>query len=164
LSRSGRVLHASWEIRRADQDDARAILECLDSAFARYCDQYTPEAFADTVMSADSLPRRMREMCLFVACSSGEVVGTIGCSASGAVGHLRGMAVLPRWQGTGVAAALLEAAERELRDSQCTRVTLDTTEPLTRAIRFYQVHGFAASGRVTDFFGMRLYEYSKSLL
>jgi len=157
-------LHGSFEIRKADQDDARAILDCLRSAFAEYCDQYTPEAFADTVMTADSLPERMREMCLFVACSSGEVVGTIGCSVRGAEGHLRGMAVVPGWQGTGVARALLEAAEGELRSSQCIRVTLDTTQPLTRAIRFYQVHGFARSGRVTDFFGMRLCEYSKSLL
>lgn len=160
----GRVLQGSFEIRKADQDDAKAILDCLRSAFARYRGQYTPEAFADTVMNADSLRHRMQEMCLFVACSSGEVVGTIGCSVNGVEGHLRGMAVVPGWQGTGVAAALLEAAERELRSSQCTRVTLDTTQPLTRAIGFYQAHGYAASGRVTDLFGMGLYEYTKSLL
>jgi GNAT superfamily N-acetyltransferase len=74
------------------------------------------------------------------------------------------MAVLPHWQGTGVAEELLQAAEAELSGNGCMRVTLDTTEPLTRAIRFYEMHGFAASGRVTDFFGMRLYEYSKALL
>ena len=74
-----------------------------------------------------------------------------------------GMAVAPGWQGSGVAAALLEAAEDQLRQAGCTRVTLDTTEPLQRAIRFYTRHGYAATGHVTDFFGMRLYEYAKPL-
>jgi tRNA threonylcarbamoyladenosine biosynthesis protein TsaE len=158
------VLRGTFEIRKAGKADARAILECLNAAFAQYRDQYTPAAFADTVMTADSLDHRMRQMCLFVAVSDGEVVGTIGCSLSGAEGHLRGMAVLPSWQGRGVAAALLQAAEAELLGACCTRVTLDTTEPLTRAIRFYERHGFTGSGRVVDFFGMRLYEYTKSLL
>ena len=156
-------MRGTFEIRKADQADASAILHCLRAAFSPYRHQYTREAFADTVMTADSLERRMREMSLFVAYSNGEVVGTIGCAGNGAEGHLRGMAILPHWQGTGVAAALLEAAEAELSSNKCTRVTLDTTEPLARAIRFYQTHGFVASGRVTDFFGMRLFEYTKPL-
>jgi GNAT superfamily N-acetyltransferase len=161
---SGRQLRGTFEIRRAVQTDAKAILECLVAAFSEYRDQYTAEAFADTVMNAESLQRRMGEMSLFVACCDGEIVGTIGCSVNGEEGHLRGMAVLPSWQRRGVALALLQAAEAELAKGNCTRATLDTTEPLTRAIRFYETHGFAASGRVTDFFGMRLYEYTKALL
>jgi ribosomal protein S18 acetylase RimI-like enzyme len=72
--------------------------------------------------------------------------------------------VLPEWQGTGVAAALLRAAEDQLRESSCFYVTLNTTEPLQRAVRFYQRHGFSSTGEISDFFGMRLHEYSKSLL
>ena len=161
---SGRPLRGTFQIRRAEQAHAKAILDCLAAAFSDYRGRYTPEAFADTVMNTDSLQRRMGEMSLFVACCDGEVVGTIGCSVNGEEGHLRGMAVLPGWQGKGIAVALLQAAEAELARNNCSRVTLDTTEPLTRAIRFYETHGFAASGRVTDFFGMRLYEYTKPLL
>jgi ribosomal protein S18 acetylase RimI-like enzyme len=103
-------------------------------------------------------------MCLFVAVAAGYVVGTVGCQALGnGEGHLRGMAVLPEWQAKGVAKALLAAAETELRRRQCRRITLDTTEPLQRAVRFYRKHGFSASGRVSDFFGMRLHEYIKLL-
>jgi GNAT superfamily N-acetyltransferase len=71
--------------------------------------------------------------------------------------------VLPGLQGHGVAERLLLAAEAELRASGCARVTLDTTEPLERAIRFYLRHGYAATGVTTDFFGMRLHEYAKHL-
>ena len=38
-----------------------------------------------------------------------------------------------------------------------------TTEPLERAMRFYEKHGYRRSGRVTDFFGMTLHEWVKSL-
>jgi len=153
---------SSFRIRKAGAADSPGILACLASAFAPYRDRYTPQAFADTVLTAESLPSRLGQMCLLVAVSNGEIVGTIGCTASGGEGHLRGMAVLPEWQGSGVASALLEAVESELRGC-CTRITLDTTEPLQRAIRFYEKHGSSPSGRVSDFFGMDLYEYVKPL-
>jgi ribosomal protein S18 acetylase RimI-like enzyme len=73
------------------------------------------------------------------------------------------MAVLPAFQGRGVAEGLLGAAEAELREHDCSRVTLDTTRPLERAIHFYTRRGYAHNGIVTDFFGMPLYEYEKQL-
>ena len=65
--------------------------------------------------------------------------------------------------GVGVAAQLLAAAESELRSRNCRRITLDTTAPLERAIRFYEKHGYRRSGKVGDFFGMPLYEFVKNL-
>jgi putative acetyltransferase len=153
----------SFQIRRAAADDGPAILACLAAAFAPYRNQYTPDAFADTVLDSATVQERIREMCVFVAASEETMAGTIGCKTNGEEGHLRGMAVLPEWQGTSVASSLLEAAEAELRRAGCKVVTLDTTPPLERAIHFYQRHGFAASGRVSDFFGMELFEYRKLL-
>lgn len=104
-------------------------------------------------------------MCVFVAVNeSGDIVGTVGCSVNGeSEGHLRGMAVLPAWQGHGAAENLLLSAEADLAVLNCSRITLDTTEPLQRAMRFYEKHGYRPSGRVTDFFGMSLHEYVKEL-
>jgi GNAT superfamily N-acetyltransferase len=152
-----------FQIRKASADDGQAIRACLAAAFAPFREQYTPEAFADTVLDSVSVQERIRDMCVFVAEFRSEIVGTIGCKANGEEGHLRGMAVLPESQGTPVAASLLEAAQTELRQAGCGFVTLDTTMPLKRAIRFYQGHGFSPSGRVSDFFGMKLFEYQKSL-
>ena len=73
------------------------------------------------------------------------------------------MAVLPDWQGSGVAAALLQAVEAEIRNQGCERVTLNTTEPLARAMRFYVRHGFTRFGRVSNFFGTSLHEWVKFL-
>ncbi|MGH9467563.1 MAG: GNAT family N-acetyltransferase [Terriglobales bacterium] len=124
---------------------------------------YTAGAFADTVLNSDSIELRLRDMCVLVAVAHREIAGTVGFCVRGGEGHIRGMAVLPVWQGTALAAALLEAAENGLRKSGCARVTLHTTEPLQRAIRFYEKHGYSASGEVSTFFDMRLYEYSKPL-
>ena len=73
------------------------------------------------------------------------------------------MAVLPKWHRGGIAERLLQSAEAELAAKGCARVTLDTTEPLRRAMGFYEKHGYVTSGRTTDFFGMVLHEYVKEL-
>ncbi|MCI0352732.1 MAG: GNAT family N-acetyltransferase [Acidobacteriales bacterium] len=133
-------------------------------AFAPFRDQYTPEGYRDTTLTPETLYERMRIMTIFVATSSrGEVIGTIAGSTSGEEGHIRGMAVLPQWQGHGIADQLLNAVENELMAQGCSFITLDTTQPLQRAIRFYQRHGYRASGKVADFFGMPLFEYVKKL-
>jgi len=152
-----------FTIRHAKSNDSQAILECLAVAFAPYRTSYTPRAFADTVLDSESVQERLRDMHVLVAVSERVIVGTLAWAASGGDGHLRGMAVLQDWQGEGVAAALLRAAEAEARGEHCTRLTLTTTEPLDQAKRFYARHGFTRSGRVFDFFGMPLQEWIKSL-
>ena len=155
----------AFRIRRASLDDAEQILACLRLAFEPYRHEYTPHGFADTVLSEETIGERLRLMSVFVAEEKmGKVVGTVGCSAiNPEEGHIRGMAVLPEWQGRGVAAKLLREAENELREKHCRRITLDTTAPLTRAIKFYERNGYRASGRIGDFFEMELFEYVKEL-
>lgn len=152
-------------IRHASDADAEGVRRCLAAAFGPYQASYTPSAFRDTVPTLEALARRFREMTVLVAeDQSGEVVGTIAHQVTPSRdAHLRGMAVDPRLQGSGTAELLLYAAEGELRSLGCARVSLDTTQPLQRAIRFYQQRGYEATGRVTDFFGMALFEYAKSL-
>ena len=117
------------------------------------------------MLTPELLEQRLRTMSVFVAeTSSKQIVGTIGCGLlTQAEGHLRGMGVLPEWQGRGVAKQLLDCAETELRESGCERVTLDTTEPLLPAMRFYERNGFRRTGTISDFFNMPLIEYAKKI-
>jgi ribosomal protein S18 acetylase RimI-like enzyme len=73
------------------------------------------------------------------------------------------MAVIPASQGTGIADRLLTKAESHFRERNCERISLDTTLPLERAVRFYERFGFSASGKIQDFFGMPLFEYIKTI-
>jgi GNAT superfamily N-acetyltransferase len=156
---------ASWTIRRATIADVDGIVSCLHAAFEPYRADYTHGAFNDTVLTIESCAARLREMCILVARGEDEsVVGTIACQrVSPEEGHVRGMAVLPQYHGRGVAEALLAAAEAELRAQKCQRVTLDTTKYLLRAMCFYERNGYAATGRLSDFFGMTLIEYAKTI-
>ena len=151
-------------IRISKTDDVPEILACLQAAFAPYRDSYSPAAYLDTALTPETLQDRLAHMQVFVAQnSSGKIVGTISCQATGnGEGHLRGMAVLPACQGTGIAAQLLAHAEAELRRQNCTRITLDTTAPLERAMHFYEKLGYHRSGKIADFFGMSLFEYHKN--
>jgi ribosomal protein S18 acetylase RimI-like enzyme len=151
-------------IRVANRNDAAGILDCLESAFAPYRDTYTPEAFDDTTLTPATIQVRLASMQVYVAITkSGEIAGTIACSslADEQEGHIRGMAVHPHWQGRAVAEKLLHTVEDRLLASGCKRISLGTTAPLQRAIRFYERNGFRPSGKVTSFFGMPLYEYVK---
>ena len=152
-------------IRKAKEEDAPGILACLREAFEEFRSRYTSEGFLDTVLTAETLNERLEKMSVFVAVNSAnDVVGTIACNVvSSAEGHLRGMAVLPSMRGSGVAGQLLVNAEKELRLRGCARVTLVTTQPLERAMHFYEKHGYWRSGRIADFFGMPLIEYQKTL-
>ena len=151
-------------IRAADAADAAGIVTCLETAFAPYRSLYTPAPYADTIPHIDGILRRIAAMHVLVAVAGDQVVGTIaGAVNDRGEGHLRGMAVSPEWQGSGIASQLLVAIEDYLRARNCRRVTLDTTLPLDQALRFYQRHGYRRSGVIADFFGMSLYEYAKDL-
>ena len=151
------------QIRKAMRADTAAVLAVLRGAFAPYESDYTPEGYEDTVLTPQTFIERFKTMSILVAVEGNEIIGTIACAANGEEGRLRGMAVAAEHLGKGIAADLLQAAESELRAKHCKRVTLDTTEPLQRAMRFYEKHGYRRSGRITDFFGMPLYEYVKAL-
>jgi N-acetylglutamate synthase-like GNAT family acetyltransferase len=157
---------ARISIRNAKGEDFPGILTCLREAFEEFRELYTPEAFLETVLTPSTLRERREAMSVFVAVNSRvQVVGTIAASVvSLEEGHLRGMAVLPSMRGSGLAAQLLRRVEAELTQFRCARVTLDTTEPLLRAMRFYEKHGYRRSGKTKDFFGMLLIEYQKTLL
>jgi GNAT superfamily N-acetyltransferase len=158
-------LKQSFAIRKATHADCAAILECLRLAFAPYRESYAPEAFTDTVLTPETFRHRLSEMSVLVATStSGEVVGTIAYAVLGGdEGHLRGMAVRPEWHGSGLSTSVLATAEYELGKAGCKTNTLDTTEPLSRAIRFYEKNGYRRTGKIGCFFGMPLFECNKSI-
>jgi GNAT superfamily N-acetyltransferase len=151
-------------IRNATAEDEAGILDCLREAFEPYRASYTPEGFRDTVLTPETIHARLSGMAVLVATDEdGKIVGTVaGKLVNREEGHLRGMAVLSQWQGHGIAERLLAAIESHLQSQGCKRITLDTTEPLKRAARFYERNGYRLSGRVTEFFGMPLYEYVKT--
>ena len=156
-----------YRIRRAQLKDAKGIHEVLLAAFEEFRHFYSPEGFADTVMSKEVAFERIKKMTLFVAVAQNhKIIGTIGWQKIGEnEGHIRGMAVHPKYQGVNSpAAALLQAVEDEVCSQGCTFLTLDTTEILKRAQNFYRKKGFKETGKTGDFFGTTIFEFEKKIL
>ena len=87
---------------------------------------YTPDAFAGTVLTAETFRKRFAEMRELVATDdSDQVVGTIAYKSENSEGHIRGMAVKPQWHGCGISTRLLDDVESGLRELHCSAVTLD---------------------------------------
>lgn len=157
----------SWviRIRRATVRDVPEILGCLAAAFAPFRRQYTEVAYAATVLDERRLSRRMSRMTVLVAAGpGGRVLGTISVkSVSPPHAHLRGMAVLPEAQGQGVGSRLLRRAVAWARAEGHGVVTLETTEVLREAGRFYRSRGFRETGRTRRWGGMRLLAFERPL-
>jgi GNAT superfamily N-acetyltransferase len=157
-------MSTSAAVRQATEADASAILDCLHAAFEPYRTEYTPAAFEATVLTQAALADRLRQSMVFVAVTAtGHVVGTISVAVARDGGHVRGLAVRPERQGHGIAQQLLATVFAALRGLGCTRVTLETTAPLERAIRFYEAQGFVPTGRIRIFHDMALSEYARRL-
>ncbi|MFX0039178.1 MAG: GNAT family N-acetyltransferase [Promethearchaeota archaeon] len=159
-------MKTDFKIRKASPNDAKGIHEVILTAFEEYRHYYTSEGFNDTVMSEEAVIERMKEMIIYVAVDKKKnIIGTIGWQKiDNEEGHIRGMAVLPKWQGKkSPAAALLITVEKDAITKGCTFLTLDTTAVLKRAAIFYKKHGFKETGKTGDFFNSTIYEYIKYL-
>ena len=151
-------------LRSARSGDAKAILACLEAAFASYRYEFTHAAYRDTVPDLESLRERMSTTTLFVAECDGNIAGTVGVGVPGTgVAHLRGMAVDPAYQHGGIGRRLLRRALDEATVAGADHVTLDTTSPLGGAARFYEAAGFSRTGKAGELFGMPLFEFAAAI-
>ena len=95
-----------------------------DDALARLPDSYAPGAF-------------------WVAERDGELLGTCGVyPLSPTMFELRKMYLRPASRGLGIGKQLLDTALAFAKERGATHMVLDTTHEMTRAIAFYEAHGF----------------------
>jgi len=152
-------------VRKAVRDEAAGIADVLRQSFAEFEPLYTPEGFAATVVSAEGVTRRMNEGPVWVALWNEAIAGTASAVLKGERGlYVRGVAVLPRSRGKGIAAALLREVESFARAEKCRRMYLTTTPFLNDAIRLYERWGFTrVPDGSEDLFGTPLFTMAKNL-
>ncbi|MFF7727709.1 GNAT family N-acetyltransferase [Streptomyces sp. NPDC008001] len=106
----------------------------------------TPEEIAGHLAEDPSDSLDPPEGVLLVARQGGEAAGCVGVrwfDRGRRTAELKRMYVRPAARGTGLAPALLAAAERTARDWGAERIVLDTRKDLVEAIALYTRHGFA---------------------
>ena len=100
------------EIRFALCDEAKEIANVLRAAFAEFEKFYTPEAFAATTPSAETIRERFdEEGAIWAALKNEEIVGTVSAVPKEESLYFRSMAVMPSAQGFGIGQLLLEAVK-----------------------------------------------------
>jgi ribosomal protein S18 acetylase RimI-like enzyme len=149
------------QVRRAVRTDASQIASVLYESFLEFKPNYTPEAFAATILYTETIRDRMREGTTWVALQNGLVVGTVSAVAQKDALYVRSMAVSPQARGHGIGTLLLKQVENFAREEGFTVLTLSTTPFLLRAIRLYERFGFYRSNegphilKGTPLFSMR---------
>lgn len=152
--------------RRAERRDIPIIYSVLVKVFAPYKRQYTPGAFAATVLNPADIEQRMVDQAyeLYVVTIGEKVVGTVSVVKTEQDRlHIRSMAVLPVVQHMGVGRFMMEKIEALAMQKHVAVISLDTSKPLEQAIRFYQGCGFAFTGVTHDFYGVEIFEMIKKV-
>jgi N-acetylglutamate synthase-like GNAT family acetyltransferase len=135
-------LSGSLEIRMAEIGDAAAISSLLVNSFEEYQSLYTPEGYAATAITSEQVANRIIEGPIWVAISSGNVVGTVSVVIRKDSLYIRGMAVRPTARGRRIGELLMAEVEKFSRSEGFRRLFLSTTPFLHRAIRLYERLGF----------------------
>jgi putative acetyltransferase len=150
-------------IRKAKPGDAAAIEWLLRESFREYEQDYTPEAFDITTPAKQEIEDRIKHWTVWVALRANAIVGTVSAQPDGQALHIRSMAVHPHMRGQGIGKLLLTRVEHFARTNRCTRLILDTTPFLKRAIRLYEGFGFGFTGTERKWFGTPLSAMAKPL-
>jgi DNA-binding MarR family transcriptional regulator/GNAT superfamily N-acetyltransferase len=129
-------------IRRATAADAEAISRILGQSFGDQRHEFTAEAFAASTPPPTAIAERIATHPVWVAEADHDVVGTMSAAVHPPSLLVRSLAVLPEARGAGIAAELLDQAERYARHHDLERLELDTTPFQTAAAKVYERFGF----------------------
>jgi len=116
--------------------------------------------FVATHQNVETTCERIQDAECYVAELDGRIVGTIvfrDCARTGScpwydrpdVASFGQFGVEPSLQGHGVGSALLDQVERRARETGAKELALDTAEPATHLIQYYERHGYRIVERVS---------------
>lgn len=166
------------EIQLAQIDQAKSaftiLKECKQSLDSEGIFQWT-----DSYPSIDIITRDIENQFLYTLSIEGECVGIINISeeqepeyasipwsyTTGNIMVIHRLAVLPSYQGQGIAGKLMDFAETQGTDKQYSSIRLDAYSDNIRVLRFYEKRGYRRKGEV--FFPGRtsaFFCYEKSLI
>ena len=147
-------------IRKCTDDDIPALYAIINDAAQAYKGVIPADRWHEPYMPMDELSQEIRDGVQFWGYESdGELIGVMGMQDKGDVALIRHAYVKTARRNRGVGTNLLRHLERMTTKP----ILIGTWADATWAIRFYEKNGYRLSGKVTDFFGMPLYEYVKPL-
>ncbi len=151
-------------IREAILEDAPVITQILSAAFKEFKTNYTPGAFAATVVSTEKARERINKGVVWIASLKNNPIGTVSGQILNHTFYIKGMGVLPEARGMKIGYQLLRTIEAYARKNNCRELLLNTTPYLKQAIRLYERFGFEIINEPPyDLFQTPLYNMKKQL-
>ena len=138
----------------------------LSKAFEPYKKDYTNGAFNATVLTSTDIQNRIidQKYEIFVVVIDEHIIGTVSLSKKDQDQlHVRSMAVHPDYQKRGIGLFILKKINELAKRKDIKTISLDTSKPLKKAIKFYKKFGFEFTGVTKNFYGVEIYEMIKKL-
>ena len=140
----------TWNIRRANENDAGAIAECVNLAYTGYIDRIGKPPGPMN----ENYPGIIRQHEVHVAESTsseqGEIIGVLVLITSPGRCLLDNVAVHPTAQGAGIGGSLITLAENRAAQMGYDRIELYTHELMTENLALYSRLGFREFRRVIE--------------
>jgi len=131
------------EVRLVHVSDVTPVLALITTVLAEFGLEFGKGSTTDDELRELPGSYSSRGGAFWVALRDGELLGTCGVYPLGPnTFELRKMYLLPAARGLGLGKRLLDDAVAWVRAQGGTRIVLDTIEEMTRAIAFYEAHGF----------------------
>lgn len=150
--------------RKARIQEINDVRLVLSKAFEAYKKYYTNDALNATVLTPKVIKDRLlnKKYEIFVVLINEQIVGTVCLSMKGQDQlYIRSMAVHPDYQKRGVGLFILKKINELAIRKNIKTISLDTSKPLKRAIKFYKNFGFKFTGTIKNFYGEEIYEMKK---
>jgi GNAT superfamily N-acetyltransferase len=146
-------------ITPAEPSDLMAIRQIAHEVYAAYVPRFTHSP-PGPVIADYAMPVSQHRIFVF---RDPDVRAFIVCYREGDDFRIDNVAVLPRYQRSGIGRQMLTFAESHAHAEGCNRLAVSAHIAMAENIAFYRQHGFIESGRETDengieriYFGMRL--------
>ncbi|KIE28367.1 acetyltransferase [Streptomyces sp. MUSC 125] len=148
----------SVTISAATEQDAEQIFRLQYLCFQSEAALYGNYRIDPLVQSLDSVRREVATDCVFVARLGDEVVGSVhGRTTEDGAAGIGKLCVHPRFQGHGIGARLLRAAETALSEQRgATTFRLHAGHRSEGNLRLYRRFGYQAVGRSTGADGVEM--------
>ena len=131
------------DVREVRESDVSDVLALIASVLGEFGLEFGSGSSTDDELRELPSSYASRGGAFWIATRDNELVGTCGIFPVAATTfELRKMYLNPRARGLGIGKQLLDVAVAFVRAHGGTRIVLDTTEQMTRAIAFYEAHGF----------------------
>jgi len=160
------VEHVNITFKKAQIHEINDIHLVLSKAFEPYKKDYTNGAFNATVLTSTDIQNRIidQKYEIFVVVIDEHIIGTVSLSKKDQDQlHVRSMAVHPDYQKRGIGLFILKKINELAKRKDIKTISLDTSKPLKKAIKFYKKFGFEFTGVTKNFYGVEIYEMIKKL-